>query len=103
VIFSQSRQENSHGLDHLPPARRRFQRPPDAVMSEDLRQIAATTAKDVKVAGVGIALQQHLNLKRQTLHAPAHVRVTHRDAPINLPEIGPSARHFGKNEYFQSR
>ena len=48
-------------------------------MPENFRQIAATAPEYVKVAGVGIALQLLLNLKRQTLHAPAHVRVTHRD------------------------
>ncbi len=48
-------------------------------MPKNFRQIAATTPEDVQVAGMGITLQLLLNLKRQTLHAPAHVRVTHRD------------------------
>ncbi|WP_442475225.1 hypothetical protein [Rhodoblastus sp.] len=48
-------------------------------MPENLRQIAATTSKDVKVASVRIALQLLLSLKGETLHASAHVRVTHRD------------------------
>jgi hypothetical protein len=48
-------------------------------MPKNFRQIAATTPEDVKVAGMGIALQLLLDLKRQPLHASAHVRVTHRN------------------------
>ncbi len=48
-------------------------------MPKNFRQIAATTSEDVQVAGVRITLQLLLNLKRQPLHTPAHVRVTHRN------------------------
>ena len=48
-------------------------------MPKNLRQVAAASPEDVKVAGVRIALQLLLHLKRQALHAPAHVGVTHRD------------------------
>uniref|UniRef100_UPI003F955A25 hypothetical protein n=1 Tax=Rhodoblastus sp. TaxID=1962975 RepID=UPI003F955A25 len=48
-------------------------------MPKNFRQIAATTPEDVQVAGVGIAVQLLLDLKGQTLHTPAHVRVTHRN------------------------
>jgi hypothetical protein len=48
-------------------------------MLKDFRQIASTTPEDVQVAGVRIARQLLMDLKRQALHAPAHVRVAHRD------------------------
>ena len=48
-------------------------------MPEDLRQIAATPAENVEIAGVRITLQLLLNQKRQTLHAPPHIGVARRD------------------------
>jgi hypothetical protein len=48
-------------------------------MPEDLGQIAAATPEDVKIAGVRVALQLLLNLKRQALHAATHVRVARRN------------------------
>jgi hypothetical protein len=48
-------------------------------MPKNLGQISAAPPENVQVAGVRITLQLLLNLKRQPLHAPAHVRVTHRN------------------------
>jgi hypothetical protein len=48
-------------------------------MPKDFRQISSTPPEYVQVAGVRIALQLLLHLKRQTLHAPAHVGVAHGD------------------------
>ena len=48
-------------------------------MPEDFGEIAATSAEDVEIARVRIALQLLLNLKRQALHAATHVRVARRD------------------------
>ena len=36
-------------------------------MPKDFRQIAAAAAEDVEIAGMGIAFQSLLNLKRKTL------------------------------------
>jgi len=57
----------------------RIQRQPDAVVPEDLRQIASALAEDVEIAAVRIALQLLLNLKRQSPHAATHVGVARRD------------------------
>jgi hypothetical protein len=46
---------------------------------EDFGEIAATSAEDVKIARVRIALQLLLHLKRQALHSATHVRVARRD------------------------
>jgi hypothetical protein len=48
-------------------------------MPENLREIAAATAEDEEIAAMGIAFETFLNLKRQPLHAAAHVRVARRD------------------------
>ncbi len=56
-----------------------IERQTDAVVPEDFRQIAAAAAKNVKVAGVRIAFELLLDLKRQAMHAPAHVGVARRD------------------------
>ena len=48
-------------------------------MPKDLRQVASATPENVKIAAVRIALQLLLNLKRQTLHAAAHVGVARSD------------------------
>jgi len=45
---------------------------------EDFGEIAATSAEDVKIARVRIALQLLLHLKRQALHSATHVRVARR-------------------------
>src|SRR5215472_15861497 len=45
------------------------ERQPNAVMPEDLRQVASAPAEEVETAAVRIALQLLLNLKRQSLHA----------------------------------
>jgi hypothetical protein len=44
-------------------------RQPDAIMPKDFRQIATAPPENVEIAGVGIAFQSLLNLKRETLHA----------------------------------
>ena len=54
-------------------------RQPDAVMPQNLGQVAATAPEDIEIAGMGIALQLLLNRQSQALHAPAHVRVAGRD------------------------
>src|SRR5271166_3342544 len=55
------------------------ERQPDAVVPENLRQIAPAPAEEVEIAAVRIALQLLLNLKRQTLHAATHVGVARRN------------------------
>src|SRR6267142_2540516 len=42
-------------------------------------QIAATSAKDVKVTGMRIASESFLHLERQTVHATTHVGDAGRD------------------------
>src|SRR5277367_966882 len=54
-------------------------RQPDAVMPQNLGQIAATATEDIEITGMGIALQLLLNRQSQALQAPAHVRVPGRD------------------------
>src|SRR6476619_1505544 len=54
-------------------------RQPDAVMPQNLGQIAATATEDIEIPGMGIALQLLLNRQSQALHAAAHVRVASRD------------------------
>src|SRR4029077_13427043 len=55
------------------------ERKPEAVVPEDLRQVAPAPAEDVEIAAVRVALQLLLDLKRQTLHAATHVGVARRD------------------------
>jgi len=62
-------------------------------MPKDFRQIATAAPEDVEIAGVGIAFQSLLNLKRETLHAAPHVRVTRRD---------PNARTAGNGDQDRS-
>src|SRR5271170_251552 len=45
------------------------ERKPEAVVPEDLRQVASAPAEDVEIAAVRVTLQLLLNLKRQALHA----------------------------------
>src|SRR5271154_5387597 len=82
------------GDRHAAPLRRRpnelspveplgVKRQPDAVVPEDLRQIAPAPAEEVEIAAVRIALQLLLNLKRQPLHAATHVGVARRDPHPN--------------------
>ncbi len=66
-------------------------------MPENFRQIAAAPPEDVKIAGVGIAPQLLLNLKRQTLHAPAHVGVAHRD-----PDAAPRRNRDHRRSAFKA-
>src|SRR5271169_1813785 len=56
-----------------------IERQPDAVVPENLRQVAPAPAEEVEIAAVRIALQLLLNLKRQTLHAATHVGVARRN------------------------
>ena len=46
-------------------------RKPDAVMPEDLGQVASAPAENVEIAAMRIALQLFLNLKRQSRIPPA--------------------------------
>jgi hypothetical protein len=46
------------------------------VVPEDLDQLAALAPKDVKIAGMRVALQRLLDAQGQRVHAAAHVRVT---------------------------
>jgi hypothetical protein len=46
----------------------------ETVMPEDLQQITALAAKNVQIAGVGIAPQRLLDLQGKAVHAAAHVR-----------------------------
>jgi hypothetical protein len=55
--------------------------------------LATAAPEDVEIAGVGIAFQSLLNLKRETLHAAPHVRVTRRD---------PNARTAGNRDQDRS-
>src|ERR1700726_1202988 len=48
-------------------------------MPKNLGEIAPTPAEDIKIAGMGIALQTLLNRQSQALHAAAHVRVPSGD------------------------
>src|ERR1700685_3415507 len=48
-------------------------------MPKNLGEIAPTSAEDVEIAGMGIALQALLNRQSQALHAAAHVRVPSGD------------------------
>ena len=68
-------------------------REPDAIMPKDFRQIAAATAEDVEIAGMGIAFQSLLNLKRKTLHPAPHVRMARRD---------PNSRAAGNGDHDRS-
>jgi hypothetical protein len=48
-------------------------------MPENFREIAAATAEDEEIAAMRVTFETFLNLKRQPLHAAAHVRVARRD------------------------
>src|SRR5215469_9745213 len=47
-------------------------------MPENLDQVTAFSAKDVKIAGVRVATQHLLDLDRQAVHAAPHVGMTDR-------------------------
>lgn len=52
----------------------RIERQAKPIMPKHLQQIAATAAKDKKIAGMRIAPQPLLDLQRQAIHAPPHIR-----------------------------
>lgn len=45
----------------------------DAIVPEDLGQVASTASEDVHIASMWVTVQTLLNLQRQTLHATPHV------------------------------
>ena len=47
-------------------------------MPKNFQQVTAFPAKDVKVAGMWIAMQRFLNLQSKTVHPTPHVRRTGR-------------------------
>src|SRR5579864_4965027 len=65
----------------------RIQRQPEAIVPEDLRQIALAPAEDVEIAAVRVALQLLLDLKRQTC-MPRHMLVwpvaIHTRTPLGI-------------------
>src|SRR5215471_841540 len=50
-----------------------------AIMPENLDQLAAFAAEDVKISAMRIALECFLNQQRQRVHATAHVGMARRD------------------------
>src|ERR1700687_2363743 len=50
-----------------------IQRHAEAVMPDDLDQIATATSEDEQIAGMGIAPQRFLDLKSQSIHAAPHI------------------------------
>jgi hypothetical protein len=55
----------------------------NAVMPEDLQEVAAFATKNVKIAGVRIAPQRLLNLQCQTVHTATHIGHTGRQPNVH--------------------
>ncbi len=51
-----------------------IKRYPDTVVPENLQEIASASAEDLEIPHMGIAPKLLLNLQRQRVHAPTHVR-----------------------------